>query len=158
VNDLTQSTIAFVQNHSGWAAPIVLGLAFCESFVFVSLIVPATVILFGIGGLIGVSGIDFWSIWLAAVLGAVAGDWLAYDLALRFGDKIVHLWPLSRDPTLLVRGVAFFERWGALAVFVGRFFDPFVPRSQSPPGFAVCRGSNSSLPTSRRRLSGPTAF
>jgi membrane protein DedA with SNARE-associated domain len=137
VNDLTQSTIAFVQNHSGWAAPIVLGLAFCESFVFVSLIVPATVILFGIGGLIGASGIDFWSIWLAAVLGAVAGDWLAYDLALRFGDKIVHLWPLSRDPTLVVRGVAFFERWGALAVFVGRFFGPL--RAAVPVAAGICR-------------------
>jgi membrane protein DedA with SNARE-associated domain len=137
VNDLAQSTIAFVQSHSGWAAPIVLALAFCESFAFVSLIVPATVILFGVGGLIGASGIDFWPIWLAAVLGAVAGDWLAYDLVLRFEDKIVHLWPLSRDPSLVARGVVFFERWGALAVFVGRFFGPL--RAAVPIAAGLCR-------------------
>ena len=53
MSGLTQSTIAFIQGHAGWGAPIVFALAFCESFAFVSLIVPATGILFGIGGLMG---------------------------------------------------------------------------------------------------------
>ncbi len=124
MSGLTQSTIAFIQDHRGWGAPIVFGLAFCESFAFISLIVPATGILFGLGGLIAAAGIEFWSIWLAAALGAVAGDWLAYDLAFRFKDRIIQVWPLSRHPALVARSVGFFHRWGLIAVFCGRFFGP----------------------------------
>jgi membrane protein DedA with SNARE-associated domain len=64
MGNLAHATIAFLQSHAGWAAPVVFVLAFCESFAFVSLIVPATVILFGVGGLIGASGIEFWPVWL----------------------------------------------------------------------------------------------
>ena len=73
-------------------------LAFCESFAFVSLLVPATAILFGLGGLIPAVGIKFWPIWMAAVLGAIAGDWLAYELAFRARD---YAWPFGRWPTTL---------------------------------------------------------
>ena len=112
-------------------------LAFCESFAFISLVVPATVILFAVGGLIGASGLEFWSIWLAAVLGAIAGDWLAYELAMRFEDKIVRMWPLSRDPALVKRGIAFFERWGMFSVFIGRFFGPL--RAVVPIAAGLCQ-------------------
>jgi membrane protein DedA with SNARE-associated domain len=119
-----QSAVAFVQNHHDWAGPIVFALAFCESFAFVSLFVPATVILVGLGGLIGAAGLAFWPIWIAAVLGAIAGDWLAYDLALRLKDQVIAAWPLSLYPGLVERGTRFFRHWGVLAVFVGRFFGP----------------------------------
>ena len=56
MTDIVQATIGFVQSHRDWAAPIVFALAFCESFAFISLVVPATVILFAVGGLIGASG------------------------------------------------------------------------------------------------------
>jgi membrane protein DedA with SNARE-associated domain len=72
----------------------------------------------------GAAGFEYWSIWGAAALGAVAGDWLAYELAFRFKESIVRTWPLSRYPALVDRGVRFFRRWGMLAVFCGRFFGP----------------------------------
>jgi membrane protein DedA with SNARE-associated domain len=99
-------------------------LAFCESFAFVSLAVPATAILFGLGGLGGAAGLDFWPLWIAATLGAIAGDWLAYDLAFRFKDRILAVWPFAGHPERIARGAAFFQHWGAIAVFVGRFFGP----------------------------------
>jgi membrane protein DedA with SNARE-associated domain len=89
LTDFTQSTFVFVQDHRSWAALIVFLLAFCESFAFISLIVPATGILFGIGGLAAAARFDFSSIWLAATLGAVVGDWLAYGLAFRFKQQIL---------------------------------------------------------------------
>jgi membrane protein DedA with SNARE-associated domain len=119
-----QAVIAFVQNHRDWAAPIVFLLAFCESFAFVSLLVPATVILVGLAGLIGAAGLEFWPIWIAAVLGAIAGDWLAYSLAFHFKDRVTATWPFSKYPKLLARGISFFHRWGIIAVLVGRFFGP----------------------------------
>ncbi len=137
MSDITLVTIDFVKSNSEWAAPIAALLAFCESFAFISVLVPATLILFGFGALIGASGLEFWPIWLATVLGATAGDWLAYDLALRFAEKIVNTWPLSRNPVLLARGMAFFKRWGVLSVFVGRFFGPL--RAVVPIAAGLCR-------------------
>ncbi len=136
MQNFADATIAFIQNHEAWAAPIVFALSFCESFAFVSLVVPATVILFGVGGLIGASGIAFWSVWIAAAFGAFVGDWLAYELALHFKDQIVHWWPLSRNPALLSRAIIFFQRWGIVAVFVGRFFGPL--RAVIPLAAGLC--------------------
>ena len=123
--NLTEWTIALVQEYRGWSLPIVFLLAFSESFAFVSLAVPATGILLGIGGLIGAARIAFWPIWLAAALGAIAGDWASYELALRFKERILHMRVFSTRPELIRRGIEFFRRWGIVAVFVGRFFGPF---------------------------------
>jgi membrane protein DedA with SNARE-associated domain len=125
LTDLAQSIVRFVQDHPGWAAPVVFLLAFCESFAFISLIVPATGILLVIGGFVAAARLDFGPIWLAASLGALVGDWLAYVLAFRFKEQILAVWPFCRYPALVARGVRFFERWGMIAVFVGRFFGPF---------------------------------
>jgi membrane protein DedA with SNARE-associated domain len=88
MDDFTRSTILFVQEHERWGMPIVFLLAFCESFALISLLVPATGILFGVGGLVAAADVRFWPIWFAAVLGAIAGDWLAYELAFHFKDRI----------------------------------------------------------------------
>src|SRR3954469_19365437 len=44
---LKVATLEFVRAHQIWAPFIVAGLAFCESLAFLSLLVPATVILVG---------------------------------------------------------------------------------------------------------------
>jgi membrane protein DedA with SNARE-associated domain len=111
MDGLVRSTIAFMESHRAWAVPIVF--------------VPATAVLLGIGGLIAAAQFSFWPIWLAAVLGAIGGDWLAYWLALFFKDRVLQTWPLANHPDLVARSVAFFNKWGMLAVFVGRFFGPF---------------------------------
>lgn len=97
---------------------------------------PATAILFGIGGLIGAAGIGFWPIWLAAALGATLGDWLSYWLGRRYKHEIARVWPLSRRPDLLPRGEAFFRKWGAAGIFLGRFFGPL--RSAVPLVAGIC--------------------
>lgn len=128
--------LAFVREHEAWAAPIVLVLAFGESLAFISLLLPATVILFGVGGLIGASGIGFWEIWAAAAIGAALGDWLSYWLGYHYSHDIARLWPLSRHPTLLPRGERFFQRWGTLGIFLGRFFGPL--RAALPLVAGIC--------------------
>lgn len=136
MRDLVAYAISFVQSHPSWAAPIVFALAFCESFAFISLFVPTASILFGVGGVIGASGIQFWLIWLGATLGALAAHWLAYSLAFRFKDQIMRVWPLSRNPGVVARGVIFFRRWGMMAVFLGRFFGPL--RAVMPLAAGLC--------------------
>jgi membrane protein DedA with SNARE-associated domain len=121
---MTQDIVAFVQRHEGWTLPIVFALAFGESLAFVSLFVPATVILVAIGALIGASGIDFVPIWLSAAFGAAFGDWLSYWVGFTFKHSVAQVWPLSRYPDLLPQGERFIARFGVFAVFIGRFFGP----------------------------------
>lgn len=124
LHGLATALLDFVREHGEYAAPIVLVLAFGESLAFVSLLLPATFILVGVGALIGASGIDFWPIYLAAAIGAALGDWLSYWLGFHYHAQIARMWPLSRNPELLPKGHIFFERWGWPGVFIGRFFGP----------------------------------
>jgi membrane protein DedA with SNARE-associated domain len=125
-----------LRQHQAWAPVIVFGLAFGESLAFVSLLLPATAILLGVGGLVGAADIAFWPIWCAAALGAAFGDWFSYWLGDRYSYAIARLWPLSRHPELLPRGEAFFRKWGTLGVFIGRFFGPL--RSIMPLAAGIC--------------------
>jgi membrane protein DedA with SNARE-associated domain len=131
------SILEFVKAHEAFAAPIVLVLAFGESLAFVSLLLPATVILWGVGALIGASGMNFWPVWAAAVLGAALGDWFSYWLGYHFQEPIARLWPLSRHPDLFSRGRSFFLKWGAAGVFLGRFLGPL--RAAVPLVAGACR-------------------
>jgi len=114
----------FVRTNQAWAAPVIFVLAFAESLAFVSLLVPAWAVLVGMGALIGPSGLEFWSIWIAASIGAALGDWLSYWLGIKFGPRLGTIWPLNRHPELLPRGEAFIRKWGMPGIFIGRFFGP----------------------------------
>jgi membrane protein DedA with SNARE-associated domain len=102
----------------------VFALAFGESLAFVSLLIPAWAALLGIGALIASGALDFWTIWIAASLGAAFGDWLSYWIGGKLEYSVQHMWPLSRHPDLIPRGEAFVKKWGAVGIFVGRFFGP----------------------------------
>lgn len=134
---IVQSIIEFIRQHESWAVPVVLLLAFGESLAFVSLLLPATVILVGIGFLIGESGIAFWPLCLAAAIGVFLGDWLSYSIGSRLKERVGHYWPLSRQPNLIPRGRIFFERWGIAGVFFGRFFGPL--RAAVPLVAGICQ-------------------
>jgi membrane protein DedA with SNARE-associated domain len=114
----------FVRDHSAWAAPIVLLLAFGESLAFISLLIPAWGALVAIGALIGVSGISFWPVWIGGGIGAALGDWLSYWFGFKYKEHVARIWPLSRYPEILPRGEAFVKKWGVPSIFIGRFFGP----------------------------------
>jgi membrane protein DedA with SNARE-associated domain len=107
-----------------WAVVIVFALSFGESLAFVSLLLPATVLLIAASALIGASGLEFWPVWGAAAVGAILGDWVSYWIGYRYKNELSGMWPLSRSQGLMLQGEAFFRRWGAAGVFLGRFFGP----------------------------------
>ena len=119
-----QPIIDFVRLHRAWAAPVVFVLCFAESLAFISLLIPAWAALVGIGTLIGASGLNFWPIWLAGSLGAALGDWLSYWIGLKLEKRVYHMWPLSRNPEMIPKGEEFVRKWGAPAIFIGRFSGP----------------------------------
>lgn len=134
--DYVQAVLAFLKTNQAWAPPVVFALAFAESLALVALLVPATVILWGVGALIGAANLEFWPIWLAAALGAALGDWVSYWLGLHYHEQIARMWPIRNYPTLLPRGRAFFEKWGAPGVFAGRFIGPL--RAAVPLAAGAC--------------------
>ena len=118
------TVIDFVREHHAWAPLIVAGLAFGESIAVLSLVVPATVLLVGVGALIDTGGLAFWPVWAGATAGAILGDWASFEFGRYFQDSAKHVWPLNRQRQLVAKGEAFTQRWGAGAVFIGRFFGP----------------------------------
>ena len=90
VQEFAQQTIEFIRLNEVWAIPIVFLLAFGESLALFALLLPATFILWGVGAVIGASGLSFWPLYFAAALGAAlgaacgpAGSWLIGGMAGR---------------------------------------------------------------------------
>lgn len=127
---LEDQLIAFVRDNIAWAEPLVFALGFAESIVFVSLLVPSTLLFLAIGGAHSAAGGELWSMWLAGAAGAFLGDVLSYSLGRYFRGDIAGMWPLSRKPEWYVIARAFFSRWGALGIVASKFFGmlrPFIP-------------------------------
>ena len=127
LDPIVMSVIAFVEQNQAWLIPITFLLAFGESLAFISLILPSTVILVAISALLGktnVGTVHIFFIWLAAGLGGGLGYWASYVIGVWFKDDVGKIWPFRTRPEMLVRGRAFFDKWGALGVFLGHFFGP----------------------------------
>src|SRR4051812_41961867 len=107
IESLRTTAVEFVRQHEGWAPFLVAFLAFGESLAFLSLIFPATILLVAIGAISGNLGLGFWPIWFGAVLGAVLGDWLSYEVGRYFEDKCHNIGPLKRYQHLVARGEDF---------------------------------------------------
>ena len=115
---------AFIAAHSAWAMPIIFLVVFCESFAFLSLLVPGTAILAAAGTLAGTGTLPASDLLVAAIPGAILGDAASYWLGRRFGPRIVAAWPLRDHPEMVAKGRDYLNRYGALSEFIGRFFGP----------------------------------
>jgi membrane protein DedA with SNARE-associated domain len=121
---LRTTALGFVESHQSWT-PLIAGvLAFCESIAFLSLLVPATVILVGIGAMVGAADIPLWPVVVAAGIGAALGDWISYEFGRYLGPGAKGKWPMKCYPEMVARGEDFLRRWGAASVALGRFFGP----------------------------------
>jgi len=124
LHELVQQILDFVREHQAWA-PLIAGLlAFGESFAILSLLIPATVALIGVGAIIGASNAAFIPVWIGASVGAALGDWISYWIGLKIENAAHKVWPLSRYPQMIQRGETFFKQYGTWSIFLGRFFGP----------------------------------
>ncbi len=129
VHWLFESVIPWItdlaKNHHAWCFPIAFVVAFSESFIGISFIVPGTVILVTLGAVIGASHISVIPAWAGAVLGSLAGDWICYWLGCRYGHRIRHVRPFNRFEKHIEKGLQFFHDKGIWAIIIGRFLGPF---------------------------------
>lgn len=123
----TQALLAWVNANPGWGAMIVFLVSFAESLVLVGILLPGIIILFGVGTLIGLGLLDMIPVWIAASAGAFLGDSLSYALGFRYREHLLDIWPFSRYPGLMERGIGFFHAHGPKGVVAGRFIGPLRP-------------------------------
>lgn len=116
--------VEWIQLHSAWAEAIVFLVAMVESLAIVGLLVPGVVMMFAAGALIGSDTLSFTPICFAAILGAIAGDWISFWLGRHYHTPLLNSWPLRDHPKLIEHGIHFFHKHGAISVMLGRFFGP----------------------------------
>lgn len=124
MSDYIAAVVAFIAHHAEWTFPVMFVTAFGESFVFVSLLFPGTTIMVAAGLLVPGGTLHLFPLLSGAILGAVLGDAISWQLGLRYGHLLDSRWPFTRHPELLVQGRSFFRRFGLASVFFGRFFGP----------------------------------
>ena len=104
------------------AALALIGLvAFAESLAIVGTLVPAAIVMFGGGALVGHGVLPLsWTLGVA-VAGAVAGDALSYELGRHQQDR-VRAWPLfRRHAERMQKAEQLIGRHGAASVLIARF-------------------------------------
>ena len=116
--------ITYLQNNQQLILPVVFLIAFGECVAFLSFLVPATVFFSLFAAFAGAAGLNLLPIAVFISLGAGTGFWVSYWAGLKLGPTAGHRWPFSKNPQMLERGHAFFEKWGMAGVFFGHFIGP----------------------------------
>ncbi len=132
--------ITLTQDHIGFAEPIVFAMGFAEGVPVLSLLVPSTPMFLGIGTLHAAAGGQFWSLCLAAAVGAWASDIAVYLIARRYKLGVLKWRIFKRNPHWWPQGHALFQRWGVLAVVAGKFLGvlrPFIPAAAGVAGMPL---------------------
>jgi len=124
VEGMIDAVLAFVRENRDWAFWIALVFAFGENLAFLSIVIPSTAILLGVGALVATGQLSLWPIFAGASIGALFGSMISFFIGWRYGQAILSLWPFRNHPDFIEKGNAAFRRWGILAVIIGHFFGP----------------------------------
>ena len=134
--------IAFVSAHA-WLGYLTLFLAaLLEAVPIVGSVIPGSTIILALSALVPGGDLTLEWVLAAAVAGALLGDGSAFWLGHRAQREILSAWPMSNYPRVIAQSEAFFDRWGALAVFFARFVPPiraFVPITAGAVGMPPLR-------------------
>ena len=96
-------------------------VAFGEALLILGLFVLSTVVLVGLGTLIGLGKLGFLPIFAATVAGAIAGDALSFWAGVHYKDRIRTFWPFSRYEALMAQGEQYIAKHGGKSIFIVRF-------------------------------------
>jgi membrane protein DedA with SNARE-associated domain len=114
----------FTLANSEWAPFIIFALALAESLAIVSIFIPSTVILIGLGAVAMIGGLPLVPLIIAAIIGAFLGDWVSYLVGRWFKAPLLRMWPLNGMRDMVGRVEALFQKYGWLTYFFGRFLGP----------------------------------
>ncbi|WP_021598470.1 DedA family protein [Actinomadura welshii] len=100
---------------------IVAALVFAEAALFVGFVFPGeTAIVVG-GVLASQHVLSLWALLAIAVVAAVAGDSVGYEVGRRYGPRLLDVKVMRRHRAKVAGAQDLIRRRGAFAVFIGRF-------------------------------------
>jgi membrane protein DedA with SNARE-associated domain len=142
VSSFIDSLVTFVSANA-WLAYLTLFLAaFLEAVPVVGSVIPGSSIILALSALVPGGELQLPWVLAAAVTGAILGDGTAFWVGHRRQREILSTWPMANYPGVIAQSEAFFNRWGALAVFFARFVPPvraFVPITAGASGMPPMR-------------------
>ena len=127
--DLLNQALPVIDHLQFYNYLIIIGVFFIESIIFVSAIIPGALITFLMGVLAAEGYLNVYGLIIAALLGAIAGEYLSYYIGVK--GKLY----FSNDNRILKLSYLeaaedFFARHGSLSIILGRFIGPikiFIP-------------------------------
>jgi membrane protein DedA with SNARE-associated domain/membrane-associated phospholipid phosphatase len=119
--------LSVIDHHPGLAYTAVFLVSLAESLALVGLLVPGTVIMFGVGAIVAAGSLGLEPVLVLAAAGAIAGDGISYWLGRHYQDALRGIWPFRRYPEMLKKGETFFHRHGGKSILFGRFVGPVRP-------------------------------
>jgi membrane-associated protein len=137
--NLDQHLAQMANDYGPWIYAILFAVVFAETGLVVTPILPGDSLLFAAGALAALEGgLDIRVLFVLLIIAATLGDGVNYAIGRRIGPRIFHAqtsdtWlqkMMNREH--LVKAHAFFERYGGMAIIMGRFvpivrtFVPFV--------------------------------
>ncbi len=134
--------IAFVSAHAELAYLTLFLAALLEAVPVVGSLVPGSTIILALSALVPGGELKLVPVLAAAAAGALLGDGTAFWVGHRSQREILNAWPMTNYPRVVAQSEAFFNRWGALAVFFARFVPPicaFVPITAGALGMPPLR-------------------
>lgn len=119
-----QTLANLAAQHPDWVIAAAFVTALLESLVVASFLVPGTTVLLAIGAIVAATSLPIEPVWMAASLGAVAGNGVSFWIGRRFSSPLHRLWPLRSDPVLAAEARAFFHDHGIATTLLSRFVAP----------------------------------
>jgi len=140
----------FVSLYGPWVYGLLFLIVFCETGLVVTPFLPGDSLLFTSGALAATGVLDGWLVFVLLLVAAVLGDAVNYSIGHFVGPRVFRaedrssFWHRLLNRDHLMKAHNFFERFGGMAVVLGRFvpiirtFVPFVAGcgSMSYPRFA----------------------
>ncbi|WP_179404540.1 VTT domain-containing protein [Burkholderia guangdongensis] len=110
--------------HPALVLAIVFATACGESLALIGTVVPAGLVMFAAGALIGAGALDGWTTVLVAAAGAIVGDGVSYEIGRRFHGEIAAWATRVGRASAYARGEQFVHRHGAMSIALARFLAP----------------------------------
>lgn len=109
---------------SEYSGLVIFLITFLESLLLVGFVFPGSVALVAIGGLIAAGYLELWPTLCWAFAGAVVGDNLSFWIGVYLHQPLTRSSLYAKHRESFSRGEAFFSRYGAYSVVLGRFVGP----------------------------------
>lgn len=124
---LAQTIIAFIERNQDWFPLIMVLFAAAETTAFLSILIPSTPVLAGVGALAATGAVSFGALWIGATIGALLGSTFSYWLGWRFGSAVLKMRPMRDHPEMVEKTQAAFDRFGPVTILIGHFTTIFRP-------------------------------